>query len=188
MNAFIQLDGNILLFIQEYVRQDWMTPFWKAITSLADGGRFWIALSIILLFPKKTRKAGIAGLLALLLNMIFTNIILKNLVARPRPYDVIEGLDAVIKKLKSYSFPSGHTACSFAAAYAYYRCLPQKKWGVAALVLAGLIGFSRIYVGVHYLTDVIGGALVGMFAAWLSYRLIGVIVDKIQNRKNAKAQ
>lgn len=186
MEALFQLDGNILLFIQEYIRQDWMTPIWKIITLLGDGGYFWIALSVLLLIPKKTRKAGIAALLAMLINMFFTNIALKNLVARPRPYDVIAGLDTLIKKLSSYSFPSGHTACSFAVAFAYYRCLPQKKWGIAALVLAGLIGFSRLYVGVHYPTDVLGGAAVGIFAAWIASRLVVLISDKIQAKRHEK--
>lgn len=184
MEALLQLDGNILLFIQEYIRQDWLTPIWIAITSLADDGWFWIVLSIFLLIPKKTRKAGVAALLALLINLCFTNVILKNVVARTRPYEVVEGLTVLIDKLKSFSFPSGHTACSFAAAYAYYRCLPQKKWGIAALVLAGLIGFSRLYVGVHYPTDVLGGAVVGMFAACIASKLAGIIVEKIQNKKN----
>lgn len=84
---------------------------------------------------------------------------------------------------KSFSFPSGHTASSFAAAYAYYRCSTQKRWGIAALVLAGLIGFSRLYVGVHYPTDVIGGALIGIFAAWLASVAVKFISEKLQNKK-----
>lgn len=183
MEALINLDGNILLFIQEYIRQDWMTPFWKLITSLGNGGRFWIGLSILLLIPKKTRKAGIAALLAMILNLLFTNVVLKNMVARTRPYEVIEGLRILIDPEKSFSFPSGHTASSFAAAYAYYRCSTQKRWGIAALVLAGLIGFSRLYVGVHYPTDVIGGALIGIFAAWLASVAVKFISEKLQNKK-----
>ena len=186
MEALAQLDGNILLFIQEYVRLDWMTPIWTAITSLANDGWFWIVLSIILLIPKKTRKAGIAALLALLINLFFTNIALKNLVARTRPYDVIKGLEVLIDKLSSFSFPSGHTACSFAAAFAYYKCLPKKKWGIAALVLAGLIGFSRLYVGVHYPTDVLGGAAVGMLAAWIASKFISWIDGKMNKKKKRK--
>ena len=186
MEIFMQFDGNILLFIQEYIRQDWMTPIWIAITSLADDGWFWIALSILLLIPKKTRKAGAAALLALLLNLFFTNIILKNMVARIRPYEVVAGLEILIDPLKSFSFPSGHTACSFAAAFAYFRCLKQKKWGIAALVLAGLIGFSRLYVGVHYPTDVLGGAAVGMFAAWIASGIVGTVSKAFQKKKQAK--
>lgn len=183
MEALINLDGNILLFIQEYIRQDWMTPFWTMITSLGNGGRFWIGLSILLLIPKKTRKAGIAALLAMILNLLFTNVVLKNMVARIRPYEVIVGLRILIDPEKSFSFPSGHTACSFAAAYAYYRCSTQKRWGIAALVLAGLIGFSRLYVGVHYPTDVIGGALIGIFAAWLASVAVKFISEKLKNKK-----
>lgn len=183
MEALINLDGNILLFIQEYIRQDWMTPFWTMITSLGNGGRFWIGLSILLLIPKKTRKAGIAALFAMILNLLFTNVVLKNMVARIRPYEVIAGLRILIDPEKSFSFPSGHTACSFAAAYAYYRCSTQKRWGIAALVLAGLIGFSRLYVGVHYPTDVIGGALIGIFAAWLASVAVKFISEKLKNKK-----
>lgn len=183
MEALINLDGNILLFIQEYIRQDWMTPFWTMITSLGNGGRFWIGLSVLLLIPKKTRKAGIAALLAMILNLLFTNVVLKNMVARIRPYEVIAGLRILIDPEKSFSFPSGHTACSFAAAYAYYRCSTQKRWGIAALVLAGLIGFSRLYVGVHYPTDVIGGALIGIFAAWLASVAVKFISEKLKNKK-----
>lgn len=183
MEALINLDGNILLFIQEYIRQDWMTPFWTMITSLGNGGRFWIGLSILLLIPKKTRKAGIVALLAMILNLLFTNVVLKNMFARIRPYEVIAGLRILIDPEKSFSFPSGHTACSFAAAYAYYRCSTQKRWGIAALVLAGLIGFSRLYVGVHYPTDVIGGALIGIFAAWLASVAVKFISEKLKNKK-----
>ena len=187
MEGILQLDGNILLFIQEYIRQDWMTPFWKLITSLANDGWFWILLSSILLIPRATRKAGVAALLALLINLFFTNIALKNLVGRTRPYDAVEGLTVLIDKLKSFSFPSGHTACSFAAAYAYYRCLQQKKWGIPALLLAGLIGFSRLYVGVHYPTDVIGGAIIGMFAAWIASKVVEFVEKRIQKTRKEES-
>lgn len=183
MEVLLQFDGNILLFIQQYLRLDWLTPLWIGITSLADEGWFWIALSLIFLIPKKTRKAGIAALLALLLNLLFTNVMLKNMVARTRPYEMVEGLRILIDPLKSFSFPSGHTACSFAAAFAYFRCMPRKKWGTVALVLAGLIGFSRLYVGVHYPTDVLGGVAVGMLAAWIASEIVETVNKRIQKKQ-----
>lgn len=170
----LQLDGNILLWIQEYIRQDWMTPFWKFITFLGDAGWFWIVLSILLLIPKKTRKAGVTALLALGIGALITNVALKNLVARTRPYEVIDGLALLVGKQSDFSFPSGHSCASFAAAMAYYKMSSQqsKKYGVAALVLAGFIAFSRLYVGVHYPTDVIAGIVIGLFSGWMAYKVM----------------
>ena len=85
MDAILQLDQNILLFIQEYIRHDWMDWFWKGITHLGDFGIFWILLTIVLLIPKKTRKAGLASALALIIGTLITNVAIKNVVARIRP-------------------------------------------------------------------------------------------------------
>ena len=165
MDWILDFDAGILLFIQEYIRQDFLTPLVKFITHLGDAGWFWIALSVVLLFFKKTRRAGITALLALLIGALITNVALKNLVARIRPYEVIEDLHLLIEKQSDYSFPSGHTCASFAAGLVYLKMLPC-RYGVAAILLAVLIAFSRLYVGVHYPTDILGGILVGSFAAW----------------------
>ena len=92
MEAILQWDGQALLFIQEHIRQVWMDGFWKTITHLGDAGWFWIILGIVLLIPKKTRKAGIAALAALAIGALITNVALKNIIARIRPYEVVEGL------------------------------------------------------------------------------------------------
>ena len=178
MNALLQLDGNILLWIQEYLRNDFFTMFWKFITGFGDGGYFWLAVSIAMLFFKKTRKTGIVSLCSIALCFLVTNLCLKNWIARPRPYTQIEELTILIEPLKSYSIPSGHTANSFAIAFIYYRMLP-KKWGVAAIVLAALIGFSRLYLGVHYPTDVLGGLLI----AWICSTLVYYIYQKVITSK-----
>ncbi len=104
MDAILQLDQNILLFIQEYIRHDWMDWFWKGITHLGDFGIFWILLTIVLLIPKKTRKAGLASALALIIGTLITNVAIKNVVARIRPYEVIQELDLMIEKQKDFSF------------------------------------------------------------------------------------
>ena len=137
MEFLINLDGNILLWIQEYIRQDWMEGFWKGITMLGDSGWFWIALSLLLMVPRQTRWIGITSLAAIVIGALITNVTLKNLVARTRPYEVVEGL----------------------------RMLP-KKFGIPLVILAAMIAFSRLYVGVHYPTDVLAGLLIGLFAAW----------------------
>lgn len=170
MEFLINLDGNILLWIQEYIRQDWMEGFWKGITMLGDSGWFWIALSLLLMVPRQTRWIGITSLAAIVIGALITNVTLKNLVARTRPYEVVEGLVLLIEKQRDYSFPSGHTCASFAAAGVYWRMLP-KKFGIPLVILAAMIAFSRLYVGVHYPTDVLAGLLIGLFAAWAAQHM-----------------
>lgn len=170
MDFLINLDGNILLWIQEYIRQDWMEGLWKGITMLGDSGWFWIALSFLLMVPRRTRWIGITSLAAIVIGALITNVTLKNLVARTRPYEVVEGLALLIEKQSDYSFPSGHTCASFAAAGVYWRMLP-KKCSIPLLVLAAMIAFSRLYVGVHYPTDVLAGLLIGLLAAWTAWHM-----------------
>ncbi len=171
MNQLLQLDGNILLFIQENLRSDILTPVWKFITSLGDMGWFWILLSVLLLISKKTRKIGITSLLSLIIGTLITNVVLKNAIARVRPYEVIEGLELLVRKQADFSFPSGHSCASFAVAMVIFKMAP-KMWGIMAVILATLIAFSRLYVGVHYPTDVIAGIIVGVFSAWAAIKLI----------------
>ena len=168
MNWITEIDVSILLFIQENIRSEAFHGFWKLITSLGDGGWFWIALSIALMIPRKTRTVGIASLLSLALGALITNVTLKNLVARIRPYDLMDTLVPLIAKPHDFSFPSGHTCASFASALVFWRMLP-KKYGVPAVILAALIGLSRMYVGVHYPTDVIGGFLAALLASTIVY-------------------
>ena len=181
--GFFALDGNILLWIQEYVRADWMNGFWRLITSLGDDGLFWIALGLVMLVFKKYRIAGGAGLLSMALNYLVTNMTLKNLVARPRPYTVLENLTILVEKPGEFSFPSGHSSCSFAFAFAIYLLLP-KKYGVPALVLATLIALSRLYVGVHYPTDILGGFAVGILCALAVVRWIPAFCQKLKKKEN----
>lgn len=157
----------VLLFIQQYLRIEPLNILWKGITFLGDKGWFWIVLAVLLLFFQKTRKAGTAALLAMGLGALITNLGLKPLVARPRPYDEIVALFPLVERLQDYSFPSGHTCASFACAAVYGVLLP-KKWGRGILLLAIFIGLSRLYVGVHYPSDVLFGGLVG----WISGKLI----------------
>ncbi len=168
----INIEGPILLWIQEYLRFDILTPIVTFITHLGDSGWIWIACTILFLLLPKTRKTGIAMTISMLLNLLATNIVLKNLFARTRPYVAVEGLHRIIEAQSDFSFPSGHTACSFAAATVIFLMCPRKV-GVPAMVLAVLISLSRLYVGVHFPTDVIGGALIGIGAALLALWIYG---------------
>lgn len=171
MNTLLQLDSNILLWVQDNIRQDFMDGFWIFITSLGNAGWFWIALSVLLVIIPKTRKAGIAALLSLLLCAIITNVCLKNIVARPRPYTQLPDLTLLIKKPTDWSFPSGHTTASFAAACSYYHMSQKKVYGVFSLILAALIAFSRLYVGAHYPSDILGGLIIGVLGSWITCHL-----------------
>ena len=168
LQYLLSVDENILLWIQECMRNDVLTPFWIAVTTLGNGGLIWLIGSALLLISKKTRKIGIMALVALAFSVLIDNVILKNLVARTRPYEVVPGLTSLIGAQNDFSFPSGHTGSSFAAVVVMYRGL-QKNVGVPALVFAFLMGFSRLYVGVHYPSDVISGALIGTAIALFTY-------------------
>ena len=148
------------------------------ITSLGNAGIIWIVLAVVLLILPKTRKTGIIVAAALLMDLVLCNLILKNLVARVRPYDVNTAIAILIKKPLDFSFPSGHTAASFAVMTALFLAKMKKAW-IAALILAVLIAFSRLYFYVHYPTDVLGGAVVGILSGIIGY----AIVEKIDKRR-----
>ena len=175
MNTFLQsvqnLDGEILLLIQRYLRMDMLTPFMKSVTFLGNGGWFWILCAVVLLAVQKTRKTGYAAALSLIFGSIVTNLLLKNIVARPRPFAEIEALIPMITKPKDFSFPSGHTTASFAVALVMLRMLP-KKFGIPAVVLAALVAFSRLYLGVHYPTDVLAGFVIALVGSTLSVWIV----------------
>ena len=174
MEALVGFEGSILLFIQNNLRNPVLTPVLQAITSLGDHGIFWIVLTVLLLCFKKTRHIGFCSAIALILSVLINNVALKNLVARTRPYELIDGLKLITTKPDDFSFPSGHSGASFASAVAIYRVW-KKRWTIWLIVLAALIALSRLYVGVHFPTDVLCGTIIGIacgFAgAYLGMRL-----------------
>ena len=174
MEWLLELDGNLLLWIQEYIRNDVLTPVFKLITSLGNAGMIWIVFTAVLLILPRTRKIGLMSMTALLLSLVINNMWLKNQIARTRPYEVIPGLTLLVGKAKDYSFPSGHSSASFASAMVlflssrYHRQNEKAEGtglsmaaGINAMILALLISFSRLYVGIHYPTDVLCGILSG---------------------------
>lgn len=167
MDWIMNMDSGILLYIQETVRNPALTPVFTVITTLGNGAVIWILISMGLLCSRKTRKTALMCAAAMLLSLVINNLALKNIVGRTRPYDMIEGLVPLVVRPRDYSFPSGHTASSFAAAWVLYRQFP-KRFGILALVLAGLIGVSRLYVGVHYPTDVLVGLISGIGCGWIA--------------------
>lgn len=171
------IDAQLLLWLHEALRTPMLTVFFKFITTLGDGGMIWIILSLGLTIPKKTRKIGIMGICALLGSLLINNMLLKNLVARARPFDTWEYIVPLIARPSGLSFPSGHTASSFACASVLFRKLP-KKYGVPAIVLAVLIAFSRLYLGVHYPGDVLAGVVSGVLISYLAEYVINRYYSK----------
>ena len=163
------MDGELLLAIQG-LRLEWLDPLVSLYTTLGNGGILWIALSLAMLCYRPTRKAGVLALLAMLLGLLCTNVVLKHLVARPRPWLSLPIVPLVVENDPN-SFPSGHTCAAFAAGMIWVRALPRRWMGWLAAGMAVAMGLSRLYVGVHYPLDVLAGALVGSLCAWAVWKL-----------------
>ncbi len=172
-----ELDGGILLWIQEYLRNPVLTPILKVITNLGNGGAIWILLTLLILLLPKTRRVGCMMAVALIGTLLINNMLLKNLVARTRPYEVIEGLTYLVKRPGDFSFPSGHAGCAFSAACIMLRRLP-KRYGIPAIVFAIIISLSRLYVGVHYPSDVLFGVVSGILISYAAEMLVERIWKK----------
>ena len=173
-----------------------LTAIMTTITTLGDEGIIFIVLGLVLLFTKKYRKAGVSILVALVVMLLLNNIVLKELIARPRPFnldpetyawwhEVYKYPNFNIHQPSSYSFPSGHTSSAFAAAIALL--CHDRKLGIPTTIFAAIMGFSRIYVEVHYCTDVIGGAIVGIIYALLGVLVANLVYHYIEKAFNAVA-
>lgn len=181
-------DLPILQWIAAHIRCTFLDVFMPAVTVLGNSGIFWIILAVLFLCIPKYRKMGLGMGAALLLGLVFCNLILKPLCARIRPYDLMElngsVIDLLIAAPHDFSFPSGHTAASFEAATVMF--LHNKKLGVPALILACLIAFSRLYLYVHYPTDVIFGLILGVALGFLGKFLVGKGCSLYEAKKAAK--
>lgn len=162
----IAWEETVLLWIQEYLRGPLTDPVFSFYTRLGNAGMVWIILSVLMLCFKKTRRAGAAGLLALAVGFVLTNLTVKPLVGRVRPWLTVEGLSALVIEHDPNSFPSGHTCAAFAAACGWRPHLP-KRWRNTGVFCAMLMGLSRLYVGVHFPTDVLAGVLAGYLSSWI---------------------
>lgn len=161
---FQSLDGALLLAIQQ-LRLDVLNPLVVLYTHLGDAGMVWILLSLALLLYKPTRKVGAAALLALAFGFLCTNVVLKNLVGRERPWLHLAQLIPLVEEHDPASFPSGHTTAAFAAGMVWARHLPRRGARMAAVAAAVCMGLSRLYVGVHYPSDVLAGAFIGFLCS-----------------------
>ncbi len=171
-------DLPILDFIAENLCCGFLDAIMPVITALGNAGIIWIIAAVVLICIPKYRKAGFAMGAALVLGLLVCNILLKPLVARPRPYDYQfthfgKVIPLLIAKPTDFSFPSGHTIASFEAATVLM--LHNRKMGISAVILASLIAFSRLYLYVHYPTDVLFSVALGVGFGLLGSYLIGRI-------------
>ncbi|MBR0308369.1 MAG: phosphatase PAP2 family protein [Mogibacterium sp.] len=212
MNSITQFDGNLLIGIQHALNADWLTPIMKGITMFGEGGYFWIALCLLLIINKKTRRLGIICASSLAFTFICCNLVIKPAVDRVRPWVTFAAVNAMLPPPGDSSFPSGHSANAMGPAWAMFlasmpvkigtysgsgtrrsydgvTCLGWKgagadprlahRFAIAAVVLALLIGLSRLYLGMHYPTDVLCGLLLGMICATVVYG----IYKKVENKR-----
>ena len=138
-------------------------------TNLGDYGTVWIAIALILFLNKKYRKTGILAFVSLAICSVIVNIILKPLIQRPRPFTEIADIILLIKTPKDYSFPSGHTAASFVMVYIFFRHI--KKYFIPVFITGILIAFSRMYLSVHFPSDIIAGIIIGIFSGYVGEKL-----------------
>ena len=198
-------DAGFLLYIQEYIRSDFLNPIMKVLTHSGDKGILLIVLILAFLIIPRTRAIGIMSTISIVIEALLNNVLLKNLIARTRPYDEIEGLINLVGRQSDYSFPSGHTGAAFAVAGAMLvvalfglpmiektgefkredLSLTFKLISVILIMYATLLAFSRMYVGVHYPTDVLCGLLLGLGTSAVAYLIYQVAIKKIHQRKAA---
>lgn len=198
-DSLLSFDLGVFQWIQS-IQNGFLDTLMVGITTLGNAGAIFIVLGFVLLFTKKYRKAGLAVLVALIVMLLCSDLFLKEFFARVRPFNLFEsnpekyavwGTDYVFPNLvykpSSYSFPSGHTASAFAAAFALLW--HNRKLGIPTTIFAAIMGFSRIYVQVHYCTDVIAGVVAGAICALIAVlivRFLFPVADKGLDKLSAK--
>lgn len=171
-------------FMDNFSFVTFMDSFWYTITLFGEGGVFWIVCAVALLLYPKTRKIGLGMAFALVMGLLVCNIWLKPMIARVRPYEfALEHFGTEVwlltGPLSDFSFPSGHTIASFEASVVLLK--NSKKLGIPALILAILVSFSRLYLYVHYPSDVIFSVVFGTIFALIGNALAGLIIHTPQN-------
>lgn len=174
------IDFAILDWIAANLRSGFLDVVMPLITMLCEAGALWILLGLVLVCRKRTRRLGLMILLGLVLNLILCNLILKPLVARPRPFAQRE-VELLIPMPRDYSFPSGHTSASFAAVMPLL--LEKQRGRFAALALAVLIALSRLYLYVHFPTDVMVGGILGAFCGLAAVLILRKCMKNHPNMK-----
>ncbi len=156
------MEFEILHMIQG-LHSEWLSTIMILLSLIGEYGMCWIAVSLVLAIFPRTRQCGIAMMVGMAISFLLGNVLLKNIIGRARPFMVDTSILLLVPFPSEYSFPSGHTINSFTAAVTIF--LYNKKWGILALIGAAAIAFSRLYLFVHYPTDILGGIVLGSLVA-----------------------
>ena len=189
IDQLIQIDGNLLIGIQHSLNADWLTPIMKGVSFFGNIGWASILLCIVLICFKKTRRLGVLCAGSVLLTFICCTGIIKPMVDRPRPWELFSAVQPLIPDPGDSSFPSGHASNSMAVAFAFWlntrksntvsleedRCRLH-RWSYVAIVFALMIALSRLYLGMHFPSDVIGGILIAIICSQIIY-LINIKIE-----------
>ncbi len=183
MQMLQTVDEIIILWVQNNMRFEGLNEIMKLISIVGNDGICWIILCVLLIILPKTRKTGIVAGASLAFGALCTNVILKQVVARARPHVTISELLPLLPAPDAHSFPSGHTCAAFACSVAICLCVKNKFARFGVMAFSVLTAISRVYVGAHYLSDVLAGAIVGSICAYVVY----YIQKRFFKRKKGKA-
>lgn len=178
-----QADEFLLRWIADAVRNPLLDGIMIFYTNLGNAGLLFIAAALLLLIFRSTRRAGGTALTAMAFGAIVTNLTIKPLISRARPWIVMDAFEVLVKSSDPNSFPSGHTCAAFAFALALCGTLPR-RWGRAAAGIAAiLMALSRLYVGVHFPSDVLAGAVIGTVCGLLANWVVPRVLEKVGGRR-----
>lgn len=181
LSLAVSFDLPILDWIQAHLQSSFLDFLMPIITMFGDGGIFWIAVAVVLLIFSKTRKYGLSMLVALIMGVLVCNVTMKPIIARIRPYNLHaelygDTIQLLVKTPHDWSFPSGHTIASFEACTALM--IRDKRMGIPATILAFLVAISRLYLYVHYPTDVIFSFFAGILFGFLGCLIVDALYRK----------
>lgn len=184
MEQIFLIDSRVIIWVQEHLRSPGLTCVMRFITHLGDWGAVWILLAAALLIFVKTRRSGICLAVSLAAVLILNNLVLKNVFDRARPFDAISAVLPLIERPHDPSFPSGHAAAAAAAAAALFVSKAPLPLSVTSAVLAVGVAFSRLYLGVHYPSDILFGALFGAVVGGVCSALVMNMFKLLKKRRH----